>query len=341
MPAVDFYASLPHYTDHLIPIWDALDESERGAFFATGRAVQHLRHVGVTGRPARPRPSAAPIVVAGMPDAWACPTRPAVLVEHGAGQAYNVPNPGYSGGPKRDSVALYLCPNEVSAQRNRAAYPAARVEVVGSPRVDALRAARTKNLETRGAVVTLSFHWPGIAEMRRRCPEAGWALPHYEAELPGIVASLRARGLDVIGHGHPRARHRFAALWRELDVEHVEDFADVIARTGVYVADNSSTLFEAAACDIPVVVLNAPWYRRDVDLWPRFWAHADVGIQCDDPGSLTTAISTALTDPPAARERRAQAIQAVYPLLDGRAAQRSAEAIRHLASETVFASARG
>lgn len=269
------------------------------------------------------------MVVAGADEAWRVRPHPVCLVEHGAGQAYDVDDPGWSGGCRREGVTLFLCPNEVSAGRNRQRYPNADVRVVGSPRVEALRATRCRGrFPSSSPAVALSFHWHGTG----KAPEAGWALPHYETGLAAACASLRASGVTVVGHGHPRAANRFRRLWSGLGVEWVEHFDDVVRRADVYVCDNSSTLFEAAACGIPVVVMNAPWYRRNVDLWPRFWRCADVGLQVDGPDELPQAVLRALNDPPMVARRRQAIADEVYGQIDGSAA-RAAYALRdHAAS---------
>lgn len=336
---VDFYASLAHYVDHLQPVWAAIPDEVRGTFWGESRALSRCRRLGVfarQGRPGRPR---RVVVVAGAHDVWRVRGHVPVLVEHGAGQAYDCDDPGWSGGIRREEVALFLCPNEVSAGRNRAAYPSTPAVVVGSPHVEALRrirdhAAFGPSDEGAKPIAALSFHHPGIG----KAPEAGWALPHYETDLSAVVAQLRAAGVEVIGHGHPRARRHFARLWSSLGVEHVETFDEVVRRASVYVVDNSSTAFEAAACGIPIVVLNAPWYRRDINLWPRFWACADVGINVSGPEDLAAAVVSALDDPPAVRAGRRRAVAEVYPLLDGEAAARSAEAIAHIAARCVSTS---
>lgn len=252
------------------------------------------------------------------------------LVEHGAGQAYEQPDPSYSGGPQRDAAVLFLCPNEVSAARNRATYPNVPAEVVGSPRVDWLiERSRDAPVDTHGQpTVALSFHWKGPLGVPA---EARWALPHYESSLHVVIQALQRRGVEVIGHGHPRMHSHFAGLWRRLGIEHVPRFDDVTARAGVYVCDNSSTLYEFAALGRPVVVLNSPAYRRELNLWPRFWACADVGVQVDRPEDLEVAVQLAIEDPPAVAARRARAVAEVYPLRDGQAAQRSVEAILRVA----------
>lgn len=319
---------MPHYADHLLPIWEALPVDLRGEWWAAPRVTALLRERGISPRTGRLSPRAQRLlVVAGYGDMVRHRGQRYVLVEHGAGQAYDVDDdPGWSGGAGRDEVVLFVCPNEVSAERNRRAYPATPAIVVGSPRVDMLR-----TVERRPDAVVLSFHWHGTG----KAPEAGWALPHYEAALGEVVANLRADGIEICGHGHPRAQNYFAALWRRLGIEHLRRFDDVVRRASVYVCDNSSTMYEAAACGIPIVVLNAPWYRRDVDLWPRFWRCADVGVQVDGPSELPSAVRAALANPPEVAARRATCVAEVYPMLDGMAAQRAAEAIARAVCEVV------
>jgi hypothetical protein len=62
-----------------------------------------------------------------------------VLMQHGIGQSYGPDrHPAYPGGEDNEGVGLFLVPGEHPAGRWREAYPAARVEVVGSPRLDEL-----------------------------------------------------------------------------------------------------------------------------------------------------------------------------------------------------------
>jgi hypothetical protein len=216
-------------------------------------------------------------------------------------------------------VVLFVAPGEHVARAWRDSYPRAAVETVGSPRVDALARAVQDSGHDRSRTVAISFRWNcGL------CPEARSALGHYESALPQIVADLAARDVQVLGHGHPRLWPRIARTWARLGVELVPDFADVAARAGIFVADNTSALYEFAALERPVVVLNAPWYRRDVEHGLRFWSHVP-GIQVDNPADVVGAIEIA--DSPEARVLRQRAVDHVYAHR-GNAAARVADAIQ-------------
>ncbi len=326
-PPVDSYCSLAHYVDHLAPIWHALPPEDRGTFHTEPRTIPRLRHHGITARPGPPRGPRRTVLVAGAHDVWKVRGHRVVLLEHGAGQGYEgcPPDPGWSGGSRREDVALFLVPNEVAAARNLARYPDTPNAVIGSPRVEYLRTIQREPQDK--PTVALSFHWQGTG----RCPAAGWALPHYEEGLPDVVRQLRASGYEVIGHGHPRARRHFARLWASLGIEHVERFEDVIRRASVYVVDNSSTGFEAAACGVPVVWLSCPEYA-DAERerwWPR-WGNPGwwVGEQATDASQIPLLVRSALRP----RQRpgwRPRAVAEVYPVIEG-AAKLAVEAIQQL-----------
>ena len=65
----------------------------------------------------------------------------------------------------------------------------------------------------------------------------------------------------------------------------------------MFVADNTSCLFEFASTGRPVVVLNSPLYRRDQEVGLRFWAASGIGRNVDEPGELVEAVSCSLTEP--------------------------------------------
>jgi glycosyltransferase involved in cell wall biosynthesis len=245
--------------------------------------------------------------------------RPVALSEHGVGQTYGNQHPSYCGGvsAERRQVGLFLVPNAAAAEANRRVQPDAAIAVVGVPRLDRF-VTRPAAPEPGSPLVALSFHWPCAV-----APETRGAFPHYRAALPEL-----ARHFRLLGHGHPRVLDRLARGYQRLGIPVAADFEEVLARASLYVADNSSTLYEFAAAGRPVVVLNAPWFRRHVEHGLRFWRYADVGVQCDRPEDLVAAVRRALDDPPEQELRRRRAVDAVVPLRDGRSAARAADALR-------------
>jgi hypothetical protein len=117
-----------------------------------------------------------------------------------------------------------------------------------------------------------------------------------------------------------------ADYFYDAGIEVVRSFEEVVARAHVYAVDNSSTLFEFAALDRPVVLLNAKAYRRSATFGLRFWSEADIGIQAE-PGEMATALLAALEDPDDVARSREAALDRVYPVRDGTSALRAATAI--------------
>jgi hypothetical protein len=299
---IDVFASAPWYVDHLAPIWLALPPESRGTFHVSPRAVPAAR--GLPGFAPRPLTGDArrPVLVTSYGDLRAARmvgrTRIA-LGQHGAGQSYSTDHPAYPGGRNQGDASLFLVPNDTAASRTRRAYPKARVEVVGCPKLDTLAA----RVPSDGPVIAFSFHWdgPNIA------PEMQSAWQHYRAIVPVI-----AQHFAVIGHAHPRAMGKVERWYRSARIEVVPSFCDILRRADVYVCDNSSSLFEFAATGRPVVALNSPAFRRDVEHGLRFWAASGVGVNVDRPSRLAEAITLAIEDPPEVRAAREAALDIVY-----------------------------
>lgn len=299
---IDLLATWQHYRDHLQPVWDGLPATVRGpgdaALVAGWADAKRAHHKGY---------------------------RRIALLEHGIGQSYSNANPAYPGGAKRDAVGLFLSPNETAASRDRAAYPRARVEVVGAPKIDCLPSRDGGGPTT----VAISFRWN--AEMVQR-NEGRWAWPFYRDVLPDL-----ARSFHLIGHCHPRVARLFERIYGKLGIEYVPTFADVCRRADVYVCDGVSTLYEFAATGRPVVVLNAPWYRRSVEHGLRFWEAADVGIQVDQTAALVSAVTAALEDAPARQQAREHALSVVYGLRTNGAAAAATAVLDWLAEPSAVA----
>lgn len=293
----------PQYLRHLGPIAAAMD--------ARGHDI-------IAPRLAASR--ARPTVVASAADARMVPG-PVIYVEHGAGQHYiDAMNEGsgWSGGPGLDHVRLFLCPSDAVAARWRTRYPRAAVAVIGCPALDTFH---VEPPEPEPNTIAISFRWNCIVT-----EEARSALDYYRPHLANIVDDLRSDGWKVLGHGHPRIMRRLTPMWRQLAVEPVEDIDKVLTRASLFAADNTSALYEFASLGRPVLTLNAPWYRRDVEHGLRFWSHIP-GIEVDEPRDLPAAALRAAVDPMEQRILRARAVSEAYAHCDGTATSRAVDAI--------------
>lgn len=329
---IDFLACEPQFLDHIAPVWHATSPEFRGRFMVDLRLLARAQALGIDADPidathtrlgsARPvaKPGYGPMAfVASIGDTLVGRrlgyTR-FIFMEHGAGQAYTdkitlARHPSYAGGKDREDTVAFLVPNEYAANLWRQSYPKTRVEVIGCPKLDTLP-ARVGGAEP---VVAISFHWPAFL-----CPEAGTAFGYYRDALPGL-----GRAFQTIGHAHPKADwgQRMSRYYADAGIPFVEDFDEVCRRADLYIVDNSSTLFEFAATGRPVVVLNSPEYRRNVNHGLRFWEAADVGVQVERAEGLVAAIGEALKDAPARQEARENALGIVYAHRSG-AAERAA-----------------
>jgi hypothetical protein len=276
---IDLIATQQNYMTHLWPVWNALPQ--QGTY-----RTHHGQNA-----------TSDAVLVAGYRDVafaklWGY--RRVALLEHGIGQSYGHGHPSYPGGEGRGDIGLFLSPNETAARLDRAAYPNARVEIVGDPHIDFLPRRVPDGLIT----VAVSFHWSGSREV----PELQSAQKHYEAALPAL-----GRAFNVIGHSHPNKD--LTQLYEGLGWEYVRDFDEVCRRADVYVCDNSSTIFEFASTGRPVVLLNDPRYRLEVEHGLRFWSAAMVGENVWEPEELLPAVEWVLTYPPPFRE---EALDRVY-----------------------------
>lgn len=321
---IDVLASEPHFVDHLAAVFGSLPDEARGSFLAPlGPISQRVRARGFT--PVNRSEEDRPTLVASFGDLSRAVglrrTRIAIM-EHGAGQSYggrphSSTSGSYAGGNGRGPASLFLHPGPHPAERDRAKYPDARVEVVGAPILDTL----PDRVGDKGRVVAVSFHFNGFVAPETK-NAVQWALP--------AVMDL-AKRYELIGHAHPRLFPKLRRLYQAARIEPVADFDEVCRRADVYVCDNSSTIFAFAATGRPVVLMNPPSYDRSINHGLRFWDAADVGIQVDEPRKLGDAIDEALKDKPAQRKRREAALDKVYAYRTG-AGERAADVLLDWAS---------
>ncbi len=319
---IDVFASEPHFVDHVGAVFAALPTEQAGTFLTGSLTVRkRVQSAGFPTKPAADSTPERPVLVASAGDMVKMRRlgkgRIAIM-EHGAGQSYggrrHLPAArygSYAGGNGR-TAELFLHPGPHPAARDKAAYPRARVEVVGSPHLDTLPNREGKPDRT----VAFSFHFNlAIApETRTAYP---WIFPN--------IAALKER-FHLLGHAHPNLFDGLAPRYRRLGIEAVQEFSEVCRRADVYVCDNSSTLFAFAATGRPVVVVNPPWYDRRVNHGLRFWEAADVGVNCNRPEDLGDCIEEALRDTPAQKAKRDAALDLVYAYREG-AAKRAADVL--------------
>jgi hypothetical protein len=309
---VNFIAGERHFAEHLRPVYNALPEDLRGEF-VEGK-VFYRNHAELT-------------VVSSWGD-YKRTTGPVIHFEHGCGLTYGNGHSSYAGGLGKDRVELFCVTNQAVADANAEVYPNTPQVIVGAPKLDAWanRPAPSYSLDTHlryrnPPAVAFSFHWDC-----RVVPETRWAVPEYLGTVCEIARRKRLP-YDMIGHGHPRAWSELSKVWARNGLRTMPRFDDVLAAANVYVCDNSSTIYEFAALDRPVVVLNASYYRRDVHHGLRFWEDVP-GIQVNKASELQDAIQEAVENDTFAAERR-RITEKVYPYL-GQSAARSAQAIEAL-----------
>lgn len=320
-PFVDFACSHPHYIDHAAPVWHLLPHEHRGTFFVTPELVEHARALGIeTSTDWQDFDERRIVVVLSMRDENRLPTtrRRLVFLEHGLGQAYN--GRAHTRG-KRRYIAFLT--NPCNAEPLARCNPHAQIRVVGPVKLDSL----VEHEHTAGPpVVAFSHHW-----QQNVCAETRSAFPWSQEAWERVAASGRYR---LIGHKHPADRRDIEGWCESIGIEFVADFSEILRRADIYVCDNSSTLYEFAAHGRPVVCLSPPFYRRDVDHNPRFWAHVP-GPQVSHPDELEAVIAEALLDVPERRVLRERAVAAVYGTLDGQAASRAATGLVEIATAPV------
>lgn len=318
---IAFFAGEGHFLDHLAPVWHELPLENRAGFHVkTEDLLEHALERGVDAVVGIPEPGVVTYVAA-IGDLRRVTksdrSRKIILAEHGAGQTYSSRHPSYAGGLGRENVILFVVPNMHAAKRNRARYPRTPNAVVGCPKLDGWHPEPPAG----PPVAVVSFHW--------RCkvaPETDTAYDHFLPVLEQTRDELERAGVELLAHAHPRLLPEAGPIFDELGLEVVHDFDEVVRRAHVYAVDNSSTLFEFAALDRPVVVLNSPRYRKGVEHGLRFWTCADVGPNVDNPARLAETILRSLEDGMVLRRKRERAIGRVYPVRDGTSSARAAQA---------------
>lgn len=334
---IDFFARREHFIDHMLPVWNALKGS-RGKFFIPEYLAEYAEAKGVEDVTLlKPRNEIvlnvapdgfSPLLVSAYGDMIiaqkSVPQRPFIMMEHGVGLTFNG-CAGYAGGAgSRSRVSMFLAPNEYIRKKTAKTFPRIPQVVIGTPKLDQWSNSQiVEKSNSRKPVVAISFHWNGD----KMAAEAGNAFAHYKDVIPEL---MKHTDFSLLGHGHPKYRFVLEPFYRALGIESVWDFAEVMQRADVYVNDCSSTMYEFCVTGKPVVILNAPWFRRNVKHGIRFWDYTDIGLQVDEPSQLLDAIRNTLhpgsADAFTYYANRKKMVEELYPYL-GTSAQRAAGAI--------------
>lgn len=319
---MDALITSAHLLPHSLPIWHALDTSVRGRLFVGFDARMNVEasKYGFDAHFGTPPPSDTPVLVASGNDLPGI--QRAVLLAHGVEQTYiGVDHISWAGGSGRENVILFVVPHEQAAWANRERYPNTPCAVVGSPHVELLR--KLPPYPLRDPRIAISTHWEsGLV------PELRSAFSWYEEEFQRLCM---ANPDAFVMHGHPR--HQDFTEWkaREWGVEFVPSFEKLTQRAWLYVVDSSSTAYEWAALGRPVVHVNAPWYRAEVEHSLRFWSQSDIGPNVFKPADLEAALSIAMADPAPIACRRQQIVTELFGTdLSVGAAARAARAIEEV-----------
>jgi hypothetical protein len=343
---LDAFAKRIHFLQHILPIWQAAPR--QGFFFVTPELYRD--YAALTGdasfltvvypneRGHYQFPETGnPIITSAYRDftdvlSWERfsheTRRIKIFMEHGAGFTFANGNPSYAGGgEERKNVDLFLSTNRYVKWANERAQKTPNA-IIGCPKLDKWHKQASQRQALQGMaepVIGVAFHWDC-----KIAPETRSAYPVFKSAIHKL-----AQQYTVIGHAHPRETALMRAEFAKMGIEFVDDFEQIMARCDIYLNDASSTLYEFASLDKPVVVLNAPWYRHRMKFGLRFWEHSDVGVNCDNSEKLPDAVELALQDSPEQQAKRQAATQDVYPVR-GNAAETANQAIETFMKERPY-----
>lgn len=331
---IDFLAAQPHYFDHIVPIWDALPDELKGTFWVTKELMSYATSYSGSILPFTEYDDVGsggygknPVLVAAYGDMLHCykvnPQRKILMMEHGTGHTFG--SVAYPNGPgKRDCVSMFLSPNQYTVDKIHTVRDTP-CKVIGAPKLDRVikelnphRLAKQKY--NNPPTIAIGFHW---GTKRNRPPESGSAFEHYKDYIPKL-----AKEYKLLAYGHPLARGVWEPFYESIGVEYTSDLFEVMRRADICINDLSSALYEFLPTGKPVIVLNAPWFRRDVHHGIRFWDYSGIGINVEEPEELIPAIDDTLHDYLHVHLRqRSTATSDLFPFL-GNSASRAAEVIQ-------------
>ncbi len=252
-----------------------------------------------------------------------------ILMEHGVGITPAPNHQSYAGGKgAREFANFFLAPNQHIYNLSKQSLPHVKQAIIGTPYMDRWRDFDFNKYKlmfpgtSQNIKATISFHFDANA-----APEAGTALNHYDGICLNQLGSHSE--FRIMGHSHPRAKERMKSIYANAKIPYIDNFEFVMNISDLYVCDTSSTIYEFAATNRPVLFLNAPWFRKNVHTGIRFWEYTDIGPQCNEPEDLPDKIIEAYETRNNYAEQRMKMREELYPYW-GTSVERTIEVLEAL-----------
>lgn len=299
MRKIDFFASEPHFYDHILPIWDALPFECQGVFYITKYVFE--RRESSYSRCTVGLPTESKLTLVASFGDYKKTTGDVVYMEHGIGHTYSNDHPSYAGGAGKDRVVLFLNQHSISYQKNIRRYPNVKSVIVGTPKMDKVGTIPSNN---KKPIVCISFHWD--CHMVRETQSAFF---EYKESVRCLA---NHKDFDLIIHAHPHENWQETVRKAFPSIPFYENFEQVLRIADIYVNDNSSTMYEFLLTEKPVIVMNSHMYRRTVNHGIRFWDYIP-GIQVNKGRELEKAILRTIKDPHEFEKTRKEIVDVLYP----------------------------
>jgi hypothetical protein len=280
----------------MIPIWNMLPLEYRGVFYIDKTLSKYANGLGLDFTIGLPSDN---ITIVSSYGDYKKTRGHVIYMEHGIGNTYSTHHPSYAGGLGKDKVVLFLNQHELTQEKNVASYPDVKNVIIGTPKMDYIIPR-----PITGRVVCLSFHWDC-----KVCPETRSAFNYYRFIIPKLLESDK---YTLIMHAHPHMNGEWQQEFKTLKVQFYENFSDILEIADLYAVDNSSTMYEFAAAGRPILALNCPLYRKEINHGIRFWDYIP-GQQVENYHELPAIIEHTFDNPHEWDERRNEIVEKLYP----------------------------
>lgn len=244
-----------------------------------------------------------------------------IFCEHGTGLFYENKHSSYAGSTtKRENVVLRLSPNKLHADKEKETL-SCPVEIIGVPKLDKF-ANREWKINYSKPTVVISFHFDCLVNQETRS-----SFRYYEKIIPELK-----KHFNLIGHAHPRLMRDIENFYIKNNIKVVKDFEEVMLVADVYCIDNSSTIWEWLITGKPIVLLNNPYYRKEIEHKgnPRFWRLSNIAPLCEKPEDLISCIKESCDNYQHYLPKIKEARLEMLTYIDGNCTQRAVDAIKKL-----------